>query len=328
MKSIYIILLAVLLVLITSIIVVSIFFSLPVASGTVSNKKADSYHFVMIGQGTDEAFNNRIHSGAQQAAQDYNAAVEIYNVRPSDTFTVEKYLDMALHSKVDGIAIQIIDNEKIEPYLKKAEDLKIPIVSYETDNTSSLDIPIIGTNSFQVGNEAGKLAVECRNGSANTAVILNGFSSSEENVSKNLKITGIADAFKGYPLMQVTVVKKTDGGVFGAEKITSEILKEYPEVNLIIATNEMDTLGVIDMIVDFNKVGLIDVIGYGNLPEINKYIERNVMYGTVVSDPYTIGYESIHALAEIRKTGYSSLSYNTSVFSYTKKNIKDYKENG
>jgi ribose transport system substrate-binding protein len=325
MKRIYIILFSVLLVLIASIFIVSILFSLPDIT-TLSDTKAKGiqYHYVMIGQGTDETFNEQIKNGAAQAANDLGAVVEVNNVRPSDTFTVERYFDMALDSKVDGIAVQVIDSNAIQPYLKKAEALKIPVVTFETD--SQLNVPTIGTNSLRVGNEAGKLALKCKkDGKAEIAVILNSFSNSEKQPAENLKIAGMAEILNGTPGMHLRseAVKKTDGGVFSAEKVTSEILREFPDINLIVATNEMDTLGVIDVIVDAYKVGRVDVIGYGSLPEIVQYIKRNVIFGTVVADPYKIGYGSIKALVDISKTGNTTFYQETGVSAYTKENADE-----
>lgn len=328
MRRIYFILFMVLIILVVSIFVISVCFTLPDTSiNTDTRAKRADFHFVMIGQGTDEMFNEQVHKGAFKAADELGAVVEVCVVRPAETFTSENYFDMALESKVDGIAIQVTSSEKIIPYLIKAENLDTPVVTFETDSSILMNIPTIGTNSYQVGKEAGKLAIACKTDTAaNIAVILNGFSNMDENPSKNLKISGMADAFKGFPDMKISVVKKTDGGVFSAEKITSEILKNYPDINLIVATNEMDTLGIIDVIVDFNKVGQIDVIGYGSMQEIIKYIKRNVIYGTVVSDPYKIGYESIKALVEICRTGYSSSYMDTGVSTYTRVNVDEYKE--
>ena len=275
----------------------------------------------MIGQVSDEEFSSKVHKGALDAASELGVAVEMSNVRPSRMYSVEELFDMALDAKVDGIAIQVNNGESVMPSFQKAKDLGIPVVIFETDSFSLKNITTIGTNGFQAGFEAGRLAIECSQGSADIAVILNGFSSSDETVSKNLKISGMLDAFKDYSNMKISVVQRTDGGVFGAEKVAKDILLDYPNVNMIVAFNEMDTLGIIDVIVDANKVGKIDIIGYGALPEIMKYVKRNVVFGTVASDPYRIGYESVKALADICKSGYTSAYFDTGVFSYTKKNM-------
>lgn len=324
MKGIYLILIAVLVTFMGAVIAISLAYALPRAenSAEAASTKA-SYHYAMIDQVSDEEFTAKVHKGALDAATELGVAVEMSNVRPSRMYSVDELFDMALDARVDGIAIQVSNSESVLPSFEKAKDLGIPVVIFETDSFSLKNITTIGTNGFQAGYEAGKLAIKCSQGEADIAVILNRFSSSDETVSKNLKISGMVDAFKDYPNMKISVVQRTDGGVFGAEKVAKDILRDNPNVNMIVAFNEMDTLGIIDVIVDANKVGTVDIIGYGALPEIMKYVKRGVVYGTVASDPYRIGYECIKALADISKSGYTSAYFDTGVFTYTKDNIEE-----
>lgn len=327
MRAIYIILLAVMLAFIVTVVVVSLGFSIPETQDQTFSKSVNAqYHFVMIGQNTDEAFNAKVHSGALEAAADYNVAVEINDVRPSDVYSAKELFDKALDSHVDGIAIQLTDDGSAIADLAKAAEMNIPVVTFETDSATAANIPTIGTNNFRAGLEAGKLAIKCTNGKANVAVILNGLSSQDENPQKNLRISGMSDAFKNYPDMKITVVQRTEGGIFGAEKATKDILRDYPDVNLIVATNEMDTLGIIDVVVDSSKLDRVSVIGYGAQPETIKYIKSGVLYGTVVSDSQKIGYESIKSLVDLHKSGYSTSFNDTGVFTYTRENVDEYKE--
>lgn len=293
------------------------------ASNAVS--KNTHYHFVMIGQSTDEAFSAQIHKGALQAASDYGAAVEFNDVHSSDIYSSNEIFDMAMASRVDGIAVQITDSKFDLSNFENAKQSGIPAVTFETDSVAIKNITTIGTNRFQAGYEAGKMAVDCMKGNANIAVILNGFYNSSESAATNLKY-GMSDAFKNYPNMKFVVTQVTEGGVFDADKVTKDILNNHPEVNLIVATNELDTLGIAKVLVDNNRVGNPNVVGYGALPDTMRYIKSGVIYGTVVSDPYKIGYDSIKALVDIKESGYSSSYLATTVYTYTKENVDEYKE--
>jgi len=76
--------------------------------------------------------------------------------------------------------------------------------------------------------------------------------------------------------------------------------------------------------VDLNKVGRITIIGYDDAPEILRYIEKGVIYGTVVANPYEIGYESIRSLIEIKKNRMTSDYVDTGARVVTINNIGDY----
>lgn len=75
---------------------------------------------------------------------------------------------------------------------------------------------------------------------------------------------------------------------------------------------------------DLNKVGQITIIGYDDAPEILRYIEKGVIYGTVVANPYEIGYESIRSLVEIKKNRMTSTYVDTGAKVVTCCNIEEY----
>jgi monosaccharide ABC transporter substrate-binding protein, CUT2 family (TC 3.A.1.2.-) len=77
-------------------------------------------------------------------------------------------------------------------------------------------------------------------------------------------------------------------------------------------------------VVDLNKVGQITIIGYDDAPEILRYIEKGVIYGTVVANPYEIGYESIKTLIDIKENRITSNYVDTGAKVVTIHNIEDY----
>ena len=74
-----------------------------------------------------------------------------------------------------------------------------------------------------------------------------------------------------------------------------------------------------------NKVGDVSIVGYGELPEILRYVENGVIYGTLVGDGKKIGYESIKSLVQLRETGRTSSYVDTGVYVITRENVIDYK---
>lgn len=86
----------------------------------------------------------------------------------------------------------------------------------------------------------------------------------------------------------------------------------------------MDTIGTAQVIVDFNKVGDIAIVGYGDTADILRYIDKGIIYGTVMSDPYRIGYESVKSMVEIKEKNNVSTFVDIGVNVITKDNVKEY----
>jgi len=71
-------------------------------------------------------------------------------------------------------------------------------------------------------------------------------------------------------------------------------------------------------------IDLIKLIGYGDTAEIVRYIEKGIIYGTVMSDPYKMGYESVKALLSIKQNDRVTTFIDTGIEVITKEKLSDY----
>lgn len=331
MKIIYLVLIAALVVLFSFTFVLSGFYignneaTISISSKQEQNVKKPDFHFVFIAQSTDDPFWQSVRKGAFEAGKEHNITIEFNGPRFTNIEEQLKYLDIAIASRVDGIATHVLEEKQFSPLIDKAAAYNIPVVTMENDARGSKRVAFIGTTSFMAGTEAGKMLAEATKGKARVAIILNSYSNDGEDVLQNLKVSGFKDVVSNYPEVEVQTVQSSRIGLFSAEEVTKEILNRFPDVNAIFCTNSKDTLGAVEVIVDANRVGDITIIGYGDLPDILRYVESEVIYGTVVGDPVKIGYESVKSLVEVKKKNRTSSYVDTGVFSVNKENISTYK---
>lgn len=285
------------------------------------------YHFVLVAQNTEDPFWQSVKSGALKAGKEFNAAVEFNGPRFNNIDEELQYLDIAIASRVDGIATHVLDEDRFTPIINKAVDMKIPVITVEDDAKKSKRTAYIGISNFQLGVEGGKLLAKGTNGKAQVAVVLNSFGNALGNVTQNLRISGISDAIKNFGNgIEIKVIRTSYMGILGAGEVTNEIINEFPNINAIVCTSTEDTIGAAQVIVDLNKVGNITIIGYGDLPEILRYVEKGVIFGTVVSNPTDMGYQSIKSLVEIKMKNGTSAYVDTGVQGISQENLKEYKK--
>ncbi len=289
-----------------------------------STSKPD-YHFIVIAQNTDDSYWQTVKEGCLDAARVSNAAVEFNGPRFTNMDEQVKYLKMAIASRVDGIVTHVLDEEIFTPLIDEATDAGIPVITIETDAKNSKRKAFVGTNTYNLGSESGKLVLESTGYEANIGIIINSFSGTSENVPQNLRVAGFKDALKNAPLTVIRTIQSSGTGLFSAEEVTRQILYDYPEVDTIICTNAKDSISAAQIIVDLNKVGQVTIIGYGDAPEILRYIEKGVIYGTVTANPYEMGFESICSLIELKKNMMTSSYVDTGAKVITSSNLEIYK---
>lgn len=283
------------------------------------------YHFAVVAQNTDDPFWQSVKKGTFGAAKELNVAVEFNGPHFTNLEEELQYLNIAIASKVDGIITHVLDEKRFTPLIDKAVRAGIPVITIDSDAVSSTRQSFIGTNSFKLGYEGGKMIAEAAGGKAQVAVILNNYSSDGENVTQNVRLSGFKEAVRSFPGIQIKTVQISQKGIFSAEELTQNILNKYPDLSAIFCTSSKDTLGAAQVVVDFNKVGDITIIGYDDLPEILRYVEKGVVYGTVVGDPVGIGSNSIKAMVELKNKKRTSSYIDTGVYVVTGKSLSDYK---
>ena len=292
-----------------------------------ANLKKPEYHFAMICQTIDDPFWKAVTNGALEASGEFKVAVEFYGPSFFNAEEELRYLEMATASKVDGIVTHVPDEALFAQAIDKASLSGIPVVTIDSDAKNSKRVSFIGKNSYKLGTEWGKLVIEATGGKAFVAMIVDDYKEGTNNTAQNLAISGLKDSVKNYPDIKLKTFQSNKLGNFRAEEVTNEILTQYANVDLILCTNGRDTIGTAQVLIDFNKVGDIAIIGYDDTAEILRYIQKGVIYGTVASNPGKMGYESIKALFGIKKTNGASSYISTDVHTITAKNLENYQPN-
>lgn len=270
------------------------------------------YHFYVVAPNSVDPFWKEIRQGIEDAAKDYNVVIEFNAPRFNNPQEELKYLDMAVISNVDGIITHVSNGLDFTSLINNAYDKGIPVVTIENDDKGSNRNAFVGTNSFLLGKEAAKLMINATKGKANIAIIVSNDYELDE-VSQNLKINGFLSSIKSYPEMKVVKIYTSKMGILSAEEITQSILNDRENINAIYTTSSVDTLGTAQQIVNYNEVGNITLVGYGDTESILRYIRKGIIYGTVMSDAYKMGYESLRALIDIKEQNNVSTFIDTGV---------------
>lgn len=282
------------------------------------------YHFYFIAQNSVDPFWNEVVQGAKEAAKDNNVVLEFNIPRFNNPEEELKFMDMAITSKVDGIITHVPNGTSFTDIIDRAYSRGIPVITIDNDDSESNRYAFVGTNSFMLGKEAAKLLIGATGGTANIAVISNS-DLEQDSIEHNLKMNGFISALKDYPNMNVVKVYTSQMGILSAEEITQTIIDSEEAINAIFTFSSADTVGSAQLIVDRSKVGSFVLVGYGNSQDIVRYIDKEIIYGTVASDPYKMGYESVKALVDV-KDGSSVPSFiDTEVKVITKRNLKSLK---
>lgn len=280
-------------------------------------------HFVILVEDSKDNFWQTFKRSAEKSALSNQVFVEFIDIPAFDSDAAATAIERAVLSGVDAIALQPLSGSRTEFALDYARKSNIPILTFENDAFTLEGVPTVGSNSYLIGSTMSKLAIEASKGTGNVAIFINDRQSKDPRY-KSLKLQGMLEALSPSRSIKISGIYSIDNSLLSVDKLTREVLNTHPEVDLILCTDERGTPAIAQALVDLGEVGRIQIIGFGNMEQTMRYIDRNVIYGTVCADGEAIGIEVIEQLNGMTSKDDISESTNTPIYTYTESNLDSY----
>lgn len=203
---------------------------------------------------------------------------------------IYKFIDQ----KVDGIFINPIDFEQIEPALQAAKRANIPVIIIDApvSDESLVNCTIVSDN-YDAGVQCAKDMME-RLDSANIVLL-------KHTTAKSAKerIEGFLSVIDNNEKYKVINEAECDGQLEIAMPKMQEIIKETPDIDVVMALNDPSALGALAALEKNNKNDVM-VYGIDGTPEIKALIGRNQMIvGTVAQSPIKMGQIAVENMYNI-----------------------------
>lgn len=292
----------------------------------------DNY-YVMIVNDRKSYFWNSVYEGAKEALGE-NSYIEMLGDNLSEEYSTADLMKIAINSKVDGIILEADDSPEMTDLINKANAANIPVITAVNDNNSSTRKSFVGVNRYNLGLAYGQQVCEIvqasdsrKNETSKTTILVLMNTNTDNNI-QNIVFSGIKDAIKNSTNQKdidLKTVAISNSTAFAAEESIRDIFINQKTVpDIIICMDELNTTCVYQAVVDYNKVGKINIIGYDDSSTILKAIERKVIYSTISVDSEQIGMYCAKALEEYRKTGHVNAYFDVNISVITSDNVSEY----
>ncbi len=264
------------------------------------------YNYAFFLPKADASFIRSLRQGAADAAKSLDCAVSFHPI-DSDPLSFE----MACFSGFDGFGLYLYEDDKkklqqLSEILKKG----IPVVQIENEVTQSPGSFFIGTNNFDVGKGIARLALETGRKKINMVLV---YSKKNPGVITDGRLIEMGIKSVMGERLSVLRTEETSLNPLDAEILVHDLLNEESSIDIIVLTDYNDTLVTVQSIIDMNLVGVVNIIGFGDHETIKSYIDKGVILGSIVRNPYRIGFSTVMALKEISENGYTSAYVDTGI---------------
>ncbi len=282
-------------------------------------------HYAYIVTGEDEDF----WRGVYNAACDEASKNDIYIENMSDSLGINygdtDLLRVAVNSSVDGIIYGGVTDENAEELIQRAVSEGIGVVLLQNDIESSGRHSFVGVNNYELGQMyasqiADIMATEEEPSKKTVAILVDkNVSEGATNVITMAIEELISEKYPEFPLPDVNIIGIDSEDTFSVEEdIRNLFMDEESLPDIMLCLNSIYTQCAYQSIVDQNKVGEVQVVGYFADSSILEAVNKQIIYSTIAVDTWEMGRYGVQALNEYRQTGYTNsyIPVSTQVIGY------------
>ncbi len=303
-----------------------------IASADTVNYHEYQYHYAIISEDilsediiseeTDTSFWEAIYQGASETGKNQDIYVEKIGSNISVSYTLKDLMQIAIASKVNGIILEPNGEKDIIELINKAERMGIPVVTVLRDAPESSRKSFIGINSYNEGLTYGKQVLEVvKEGRRKVTVLLN---SDNTDTSQNTIYSNISEMVAGMDVEVKSATVNTKSTFSSEEDIRNIIMDTEDPPEVLVCLTAVDTRCAYKALVDYNKVGDIDIIGYYDSDLILNAISMNNIHSTMTIDAKQMGAYCVEALTEYRQTGQVSDYFSVDISVINDTNVNEY----
>jgi ribose transport system substrate-binding protein len=269
-------------------------------------------------KGLEHAFWLTVKAGADSAGKELNVDV-IWRgpARETDVPTQISILEDYINKKVDAIALAATDEKGIIPYVQKALNAKIPVVTIDSGVESDLPLSFIATDNVAAARKAAQALAELIGDRGEVACIpfVPGAATSV------MREQGFRDELKNHPGVRLVAVQYSQSDVATAMAATEDILTAHHELAGIFGANEASALGIMQAIKSRGLTGKVKVVGFDASDNEIQALREGLVQALVVQDPFKMGYLGVKYAVDAVRGKAVPKRVDTGVYVVTKENV-------
>lgn len=256
----------------------------------INLEKEQSYRLVYIPKTIDEAngFWTSLIAGVNMGAEEYGVQVEVEVMAGASEEDYEgqnQCIEEAVAGKPDAILVSPCGYTESTEALEKVRDAGIPLVLIDSEVDKDLGQLVVATDNHAAGVELGKFAATLIDKDTKVGIVghVEGTSTAIDREQ------GVRDGMGEYESC-ITEVVFCGSSYERAYRLTEQMIRDYPDMGMIVGLNEYSALGVSRAVEDMGMGGKVKVVGFDNPVEQIQLMERGIIQGIAIQQPFNMGY--------------------------------------
>lgn len=243
-------------------------------------------------------------AGFLHAASQMKVKAEFVGPDTYDPKAQQLAFEKLLQAKPSGILVSPASPDLMRADIDAAIAAGIPVITIDSDSPQSKRLLFIGTNNYQAGVMAAKVAVGQMRGKGNVVIFT---MPGQANLDDRLR--GYRDVFASYPGMKIVSVVDIHGDPRVAFDATEQMIGKKQKVDGFVCLEALAGKEVANVLDRYHVTGKT-VVAMDTDADTLQWIKKGVIIATVAQKPYTMAYVGLKMLDDLHHHRLRSLQQN------------------
>ncbi len=238
-------------------------------------------------------------AGARQAEREFQDIEVFFRAGDGTTTKQKQIVDDLLVSGVKGVAISPTSaKNQVRMINEWSKDSYL--ITVDSDAPESDRICYLGTDNLAAGRQCGELIKEALPNGGKIMVFV-GIKDMQNSIKR---FQGIKDVLAGTNI-EVIDLRTYGGDAAKARANAEDALTAHPDIAGLVGLWSYNPPACLEAVRAADLLGKVKIIAFDEAPKTLEAIDAGEIYGTVIQDPYTFGYDSMVLLRDLIAEGKS-----------------------
>ena len=246
----------------------------------------------LVAKSTQTEFWLSVFAGAEAAATEYNLSLNILGPETEEDYESQNQMVAdAVEAGAEALVFSAIDYENNAQAIDEAARAGVKIVAIDSNVDSDAVSTYIGTDNYAAGQMAAQAALDRVSGQLNVGIINYDISSANGQERER----GAVDTFTQSGRAEVTAVINTLAQASYAQEDTEALLREHPEINVLLAFNEPTSVGAAQAVEELGLSESVFLVGFDSNVLTIDGLQEGSVDALIVQNPYAMGYLGVES---------------------------------
>ena len=253
---------------------------------------AQQHTVALVVKSTETEFWLSVFAGAEAAATEYNLTLSITGPDAEEDYAAQNQMvDEAVRAGAQAIVFSAIDYENNAVAIDAASKAGVKIVAIDSNVASDAVSTYIGTDNYAAGQMAAQAALDRVDGALRVGVVNYDISSANGQERER----GAREVLTASGRAEIVSVINTLAEAEYAKADTAALLREHPEINVLIAFNEPTSVGAARAVEQLGLSDSVFLVGFDSNVATVDALQEGTVDALVVQNPYAMGYLGVES---------------------------------